>query len=175
MEVNPADVAGVRIRYQLGTAEFSIALSALYQLLLLNPQRGCSILSGLREWERSHRPTDTRAAKMPCWASLGELGWEGCADEEILQSSCGLNPPFPCSASPAMPPPPPPPPTNPNPPPLPPAPPPPNPPNPKSPPPTSVNPSNRAAAHPPWTWEGGEREAVAAAKAARGTPLFGGG
>ena len=28
MEVNPADVAGVRIRYKLGTAEFSIALSA---------------------------------------------------------------------------------------------------------------------------------------------------
>ena len=53
MEVNPADVAGVRIRYKLVTAEFSIALSALYQLLLLNPQRGCAIVSGLREWERS--------------------------------------------------------------------------------------------------------------------------
>ena len=37
VEVNPADVAGVHIRYRLGTAEFSIALSALYQLLLLNP------------------------------------------------------------------------------------------------------------------------------------------
>ena len=48
MEVNPADVAGVPIRYGLGTAEFSIALSALYQLLLLDPQRGCSVLSGLR-------------------------------------------------------------------------------------------------------------------------------
>ena len=62
VEVNPADVAVVRIRYKLGTAEFSIALSALYQLLLLNPQRGCSILSRLREWEHSHRLTDTWAA-----------------------------------------------------------------------------------------------------------------
>ena len=50
--MNLADVGGVRIRYRLGTAEFSIALSALYELLLLNPQRGCSILSGLWEWER---------------------------------------------------------------------------------------------------------------------------
>ena len=82
--MNPADVAGVRIRYRLGTAQFSIALSALYQLLLLNPQPGCSILSGLREWERSRRLTDTWAANTPCWASLGELRWEGCADEEIL-------------------------------------------------------------------------------------------
>ena len=32
MEVNPADVAAVRIWYRLGTAEFSIALSALCQL-----------------------------------------------------------------------------------------------------------------------------------------------
>ena len=37
MEVNPAVVAGVRIRYRLGTAEFSIALFVVYQLLLLNP------------------------------------------------------------------------------------------------------------------------------------------
>ena len=48
--MNLADVAGVRIRYRLRTANFSIALSALYQLLLLNPQQGCFILSGLREW-----------------------------------------------------------------------------------------------------------------------------
>ena len=67
-------------------------MSALYQLLLLNPQRGCSILSGLCEWERSRRLTDTWAANTPCWASLGELGWEGCANEEILLSSCGLTP-----------------------------------------------------------------------------------
>ena len=46
--MNPADVSGVRIRYRLGTAEFSIAVSALYQLLLLNPQRECAIRSGLR-------------------------------------------------------------------------------------------------------------------------------
>ena len=97
VEVNPADVAGVRIRYKLGTAEFSIALSALYQLLLLNPQRGCAILSGLREWERSRRLTDTWAAKTPCWAALGELGWEGYSDEDILMSSCGMNPPNPAS------------------------------------------------------------------------------
>ena len=97
MEVNQADVAGVRIRYRLGSAEFSIALSRLCHLLLLNPQRGCSILSGLREWERSRRLTDTWAANMPCWASLGQLGWEGCADEEILLSSCGLSPPSPRS------------------------------------------------------------------------------
>ena len=106
VEVNPADVAGVRIQYKLGTAEFSIALSALYQLLLLNPQRGCAILSGLREWERSRRLTDTWAANTPCLVALGELGWEGCSDEDILMSSCGMNPPTPASprtASPAKP------------------------------------------------------------------------
>ena len=106
VEVNPADVAGVRIRYKLGTAEFSIALSALYQLLLLNPQRGCAILSGLRECERSRRLTDTWAANTPCWAALGELGWEGRSDEDILMSSCGMTPPTaasPRSASPAKP------------------------------------------------------------------------
>ena len=97
VEVNLADVAGVRIRYKLGTAEFSIALSALYQLLLLNPQRGCAILSGLREWECSRRPTDTWVANTPCWATLGELGWEGCSDEDILMSSCRMNPPTPAS------------------------------------------------------------------------------
>ena len=97
VEVSPADVAGVRIRYKLGTPEFSIALSALYQLLLLNPQRGCAILSGLREWERSCRLTDTWAANTPCWAALGELGWEECSDEDILMSSCGMNPPTPAN------------------------------------------------------------------------------
>ena len=74
MEVNPADVAGVHIRYRLGTAEFIIALSAVYELLLLNPQRGCCMLSGLWEWERSRCLTDTWAANAPCWASLSELG-----------------------------------------------------------------------------------------------------
>ena len=74
VEVNPADVAGVRVRSRLQTAEYTIALSGLYQLLLLNAQRGCSILSGSRECERSRRPTDTWAVNTPCWASLGELG-----------------------------------------------------------------------------------------------------
>ena len=109
VEVNPADVAGIRTWYRPGTAEFRITLSALYQLLLLNPQRGCAILSGLREWERSRRSTDTWAANTPCWASLRELAWVGCADEEILLSSCGLSPPTPgspSSTSPAKPPPP---------------------------------------------------------------------
>ena len=64
--MNPADVAGVRIRYRLGTVEFSIALCALYQLLLLNPQRGCSILSGSRGWERFRRLTATWVANTPC-------------------------------------------------------------------------------------------------------------
>ena len=72
--MNPSNVVGVRIRYRVGTAEFSIVVSAVYQLLLLNPQRGGSILSGLWEWERSHRLTDAWAANTPCWASLGELG-----------------------------------------------------------------------------------------------------
>ena len=106
VEVNPADVPGARVRYKLGIAEFSIAMSALYQLLLLNPQRGCAILSGLREWERSRRLTDTWAANTPCWAALGELGWEGCSDKDILLSSCGMHPPIPASprsASPAKP------------------------------------------------------------------------
>ena len=106
MEVNPADVAGVRIRYKLGTADFSIALSAPYQLLLLNPQRGCAILSGLREWERFRRLTDPWAANTHCWAALGELGWEGCSNKDFLMSGCGMNPPTPASprsASPAKP------------------------------------------------------------------------
>ena len=100
---------GVRVRYTLGTADFSIALSALQQLPLLNPQRGCVILSGLREWERSRRLTDTWAANTPCWVSLGELGLEGCADKEMLLSSCELRPPTtgnPGSTSHAKPPPP---------------------------------------------------------------------
>ena len=106
VEVNPGGVSGVRIRYRLGDAEFRIALSALYQLLLLNPQRGCSILSGLREWEPSCRLEDLWAANTPCWASVGELGCEGCADDGILLSSCGLSPSTPRNASPAKPPPP---------------------------------------------------------------------
>ena len=138
VEVNAADVAGDYIRYRLGTTEFCIALSAPFQLLLLNPQPGCCIMSGLRECERSCRLTNTWA---PCWASLGELGWEGCADEEILLSNCGLNPPLPQQRLPSK------------------APPPrrrqtqtppclpPNPPNLKSPPRTSASPSDRAAAH----------------------------
>ena len=77
VEINLANVAGVRIRYRLGTAKVSIALSALYQQLLLNPQPGCSILSRLREWGRSRSLTDIWAANTPCWASLGELGWFG--------------------------------------------------------------------------------------------------
>ena len=72
--MNPADIAGVRIRYRLATGDFSFALSALYQLLLLNLQRGCSILSGFRELERSLRLTDTWAANTPYSARLGELG-----------------------------------------------------------------------------------------------------
>ena len=102
VEVNPADVAGVRIRYKLGTADLSIALAALYQLLLLNPQRGCAILSGLREWERFRHLTDTWAANTPLWAARGELGCQGCSDEDIPMSSPGMNPPTPagpCSAS----------------------------------------------------------------------------
>ena len=69
--MNPAHVAGVHIRWRLGTADLSIAVSALYQRLLLNPKRGCSILSRLRKWERSRRLTDTWAANTPCWGSLG--------------------------------------------------------------------------------------------------------
>ena len=177
VEVNPADVAGVRIPYGFGTAEFSsIALSALYQLLLLNPQRGCAILSGLREWERSHRLTDTWAANTPCWASLGELGWEGCADEEIVLSSCGLNPPTPASPrspSPAKPAPA----EKPKPPAV-------SPPKPTQP---KKLPASEAQVlrieqqlivvpgTPSWTWEWGEGEAAPTAKAARGTPLVGGG
>ena len=59
-------------------------------------------MSGLRLWEWYRLLTDTWAANTPCWASLGELGWEGCTDEEVLLSSCGLSPPAP--AAPAAPP-----------------------------------------------------------------------
>ena len=67
-EVNLPDVVRVCIRYRVQSAEYTIALSALYQLLLLNLnlQRGCSISSGFREWERSRRLTDTWAAKTLC-------------------------------------------------------------------------------------------------------------
>ena len=72
VEVNPADGAGVRIRYKLGTTEFSIALSALYQLLLLNPQRGApscpgpghgfGLVVGLQVWPRgAAQPVGQRA------------------------------------------------------------------------------------------------------------------
>ena len=70
VEVNVADVAGVRIRYRLQSAKDTITPYALYQLLLLNAQRGCAILSGLRDWERSRRLTDNSSANTPCWASL---------------------------------------------------------------------------------------------------------
>ena len=169
MEVNPADVAGVRIPYNLGTAEFSIAPSALYQLLLLNPHRGCGILSGLRERERFRRLKDAWAANNPCWAALGELGWEGCPDKDILMSSCGINPssrPDP-SAPPRQSPPPP---RNPNP--LP-CPPPPNPCKARRPPYRSASPSNRAAprrriSQSPVPMERGR--GAGAAKKARGAP-----
>ena len=174
VEVNPADVAGVRMRYKLGKAEFSIALSALYQLLLLNPQRGCAILSARREWGRSRRLTDTWAADTPCWAALGELGWEGCSDEDILMSSVGMNPPTqasPCSASPAK--------SAPAEKPKPPAVPPPQTHAKQEDPPTEAQVLRVGQllivglGTPPSPWE---REGEAgAAKAARGAPLFGGG
>ena len=101
VEVNPADIAGVCIWYMLGSAEFSIALSALYQLLLFNPQQECAMLSGLRDCGRSRQLTDTWAANKPYYASLWKLQWEGCAGKEILLSSRGLNPP--ARAAPAAP------------------------------------------------------------------------
>ena len=57
----------------------------------------------LREWERSRRLTDTWAANTPCWAALGELGWEGCSDEDILMSSGAMNPTTPASPRSAFP------------------------------------------------------------------------
>ena len=176
VETNPADVAGVRIRYKLGTAEFSIAFSAMYQLLLLNPQRGCAILSGLREWEHAASPTRGRRIR-PSLAAQGELGWEGCSDEDILMSICGMHPPTPASPRSASP-------TKPAPAkkPKPPAAP---PPPPKThatqkEPPTEAQ-VLRIGQHlvvglgsPLSPWEG-EGEAAATAKAARGAPLFGGG
>ena len=115
------------------------------------------------------------------YALLGEpwgVGWEGCADEEILLSRRGLSSPTPSSprsTSPAKPPPrretqspcPP-------------------------PPPPQTHATQKAPPYeaqvlrigqqlivglgtPPWPWQGGEGEAAPAAKAARGTPLFGGG
>ena len=100
--LDPGDVVG---GYRVQFAKHTIALSALYELLLLNPQRGCSILCGLREWERSRQFTDTWVANSPWWASLGELQWKGCAHVEIRLSSCGLMPPSPRSPSLAKPPP----------------------------------------------------------------------
>ena len=48
---------------------------------------------------------DTWVANLPCSSSLGELGWEGCAAEEIPLSSCGLTPPIPAAAPEQSPPP----------------------------------------------------------------------
>ena len=56
VEVVLADAAGVCIRYWLQSAEYTIALSTLYQLLLPNPQRGCSILSGVERVETVPAP-----------------------------------------------------------------------------------------------------------------------
>ena len=73
---------------------------------MLDPPRGCAIVTGPREWERSRRLTDTWAANTPYWASLGELGWVGFCVEGIVLSNCGFNPPTPASprsASPAKP------------------------------------------------------------------------
>ena len=129
----------------VGHRRVHIALSALYHQLLFNPLPGYAILSGLQEWERSRRLTDTWAANTPCLASVGELGWEERADEEILLSSFALSPPgrgSPCSTWPAKPPPPPA--EKPKPLALPP---PPDPRSQKSPPLRSASPSNRAAAH----------------------------
>ena len=97
MEVNTTNDAGVPIGYRLQVADYTIAPSAPYQVLLLNQQPGCFAFPGLRERERSRRLTDTWASNTPCCASPGELGWEACADEEILLSSCGLSPPMPHS------------------------------------------------------------------------------
>ena len=143
-------------------AKATIALSALYRLLLLNPQRGCSILSGLHEWERSRRLTDTWAADMPCRASLGELGWEGCADEDILLTNCGLKPPSPRSPPRRNQTPPPPKPTKPK----------------KCPGgkrKSFESSSSSSSDHARGEGEAAPSIAVAAAKAARGTPRFGGG
>ena len=85
VEVNPVNIAGVHIRYRLGTAEFSISLSAPYQLLLLNVPRGCLILSGVQEWERFRHLTDTWAANMPHCASL--MSWAGRA-VRMTRSCC---------------------------------------------------------------------------------------
>ena len=113
-------------------------------------------------------------------ASVGELGWEGCADKEIVLSKCGLSPPTtgsPRSASPAKPRPPA---QKPKPPALPPS-----PPNPQTVA-TQKALSSKAqvlrigqqlivarGTH-PWSWEVDEGEAAPAVTAARGTPVFGG-
>ena len=147
----------------------------MYQFLVLEPQRRCYTLSGLGEWEGSRCLTETSAANAPCMASLDHLGWEGCAVEEILLSTCGLSPPPPPQRLPGKAPPPA---DKPKPPALPP------------PPPTHqtqqalhaqaqvlrikqhliVGPGDSLC-----LWEEGEGLAAAAAKAVRGALLFGGG
>ena len=141
VEANPADVAGVwhplpawhcRVKHH----PIRLVPAAAAQLAT----GACSIVSGLRDWTRSRRLMETWSANTPRWASLGELGWEGCADEEILLCSCGLNPLLPQQHLPSNQPPAP---RNLNPPPYPP-PPPANPPNPKNLLRRSASPWNRA-------------------------------
>ena len=85
---------------------FFLALAAFLPTAAAFYCSQCSILSRLRERERSRRLTDTWAANTPCWVGLGELGWKGCADEEILLFSCGLSPPPPPECLPSKAPPP---------------------------------------------------------------------
>ena len=109
VEVNPADVAAVRIRYR-GWAPPSSAspCQSCTSCCSATPNGDAPSCPGCESGSAFHRLRDTWAGNTPCLASLGELGWEGCADEEILLFSCGLSPPTPGSArstSPATPPP----------------------------------------------------------------------
>ena len=82
VEPDPADVAGVRIRYRLWSPKYTIAVFALW----------CSILI---KWQGPRRLTDTSAVNRSCYAGLGALRWEGSADEEIVLFSCALTHPAP--------------------------------------------------------------------------------
>ena len=101
--MNPADVTQVCIRYRLGTPSSASRCPPLCTSCSSSTRNGVLYPARTAGVEKNFRRlTDTWAANPPCLASLGELGWEGCAHEEILLSSCWLSPLAP--AAPAAPP-----------------------------------------------------------------------
>ena len=95
MEVNPADIAGVRIRYQLGGSEFSNPPVRRVPTAAAQPPTGVRHAVRAAGVGALPPPNGHVGGEYALLGEPGGLGWEICADEEILLSSCGLSPPTP--------------------------------------------------------------------------------